>query len=200
MKFRIHIGAINIKSLIQLAKERKEGDNDGLLQSSAGSTPLSERIEQITKMQEEREKQDIYPTATEDVRIPDKLQFRKDDNVATTNRLKADSDSFSDFVDPKKSLTQALAEDTEIDHSRFVDPESGNTGALYEHVPASNIKGMEDWIPESDHYKYYPTTTDFPLKVAEENEFRFPENLCLYTYEMGNCADFKSPKKCLTGL
>lgn len=74
------------------------------------------------------------------------------------------------------------------------------TGGLYEFVPATKIKGMEDWVSESDHYKYYKTSQDFPLSFELEKDFTVPENLSLYTFEMGNTNDFMSPKKCSTGV
>ena len=61
-------------------------------------------------------------------------------------------------------------------------------------MPANKIKGMEDWIPESDHYKYYSTHTDFPLKFELETEFCYPDNLKLYTYEIRNGSEFNAPK------
>lgn len=67
-------------------------------------------------------------------------------------------------------------------------------------MPATKIKGMEDWIPESDHYKYYKTSTDFPLSFELEKDFSMPQNLSLYTFEMGNTTNFISPRKCSTGV
>ncbi|CAD6998442.1 unnamed protein product [Ceratitis capitata] len=97
------------------------------------------------------------------------------------------------------SLEEAIEKDRYLDQSRMIDPKY-STGGLYEFMPANKIKGMEDWIPESDHYKYYQTQADFPLQFELETELCYPENLNLYAYEMGNCSDFKFPKRCLTGV
>lgn len=104
-----------------------------------------------------------------------------------------------DPVDYKKPLSKSIEEDSEIDQSRIVDASLGTAG-LYEYVPATKLKGMDDWVLESDHYKYYSTTTDFPLKIEDETEFDVPENLHLFTYEKGNISTFPRPKTCLTGV
>lgn len=53
-------------------------------------------------------------------------------------------------------------------------------------------------MTESEHYGYYSTTTDFPLKIEMETEFEIPENLQLYTYEMGNVNTFRYPFNTIT--
>lgn len=52
------------------------------------------------------------------------------------------------------TLEQSLAE-AQIDTSRIVDPSMGLTSeALYQYLPATKLKGMDDWVPESLHYSY----------------------------------------------
>lgn len=56
---------------------------------------------------------------------------------------------------PNKTLDQSMAE-AEIDTSRIIDPSLGITNeALYQYLPATKLKGMDDWVPESQHYSYY---------------------------------------------
>lgn len=51
------------------------------------------------------------------------------------------------------SLEKQLAQ-AELDNTRLVDPKNvSSTELLHQYVPATKIKGREDWIPESDHYK-----------------------------------------------
>lgn len=102
-------------------------------------------------------------------------------------------------VDYKKSLTQTLEEDSDIDYRRTIDSSVG-AAALHEFIPATKLKGMEDWIPESDHYKYYNSTTDFPLNIETETDLIFPDNLNIFTYEKGNVATFIKPKRSVAGV
>uniref|UniRef100_A0A182JHT5 NOL1/NOP2/Sun domain family member 4 n=1 Tax=Anopheles atroparvus TaxID=41427 RepID=A0A182JHT5_ANOAO len=102
-------------------------------------------------------------------------------------------------VDYKKSLDKTLKDDSAIDYQRLVDP-AVSTAALHEFVPATKLKGMEDYVFESDHYKYYSNSTDFPLNIEMEDSFSIPETLHLYTYERANVSTFRGPRKCTTGV
>jgi hypothetical protein len=77
----------------------------------------------------------------------------------------------------QKSLQSSLR-DAELDFQRLIDPASGlSSGALYEYVPATRLKGMEDWIGESQHYGYYRKDADFPVCIENDNDFIFPGHL-----------------------
>ncbi|KAL6258391.1 hypothetical protein P5V15_010349 [Pogonomyrmex californicus] len=86
-----------------------------------------------------------------------------------------------------------------IDQNRIVHPNAGLNG-LYEFVPATKIKGMEDWILESQHYGYYQQGADFSVNVEKEVLLTFPQYLNIYTFEEGNDSKFPSPKKGSTGV
>ncbi|XP_049876089.1 5-methylcytosine rRNA methyltransferase NSUN4 [Pectinophora gossypiella] len=101
-----------------------------------------------------------------------------------------------------KTLDQSLAE-AEIDESRIIDPGMGlMSEALYQYVPATKLKGMDEWVPESLHYSFYSTKDkDFPLVTEPETEFKFPEHLKVFTYEMDSeWTMFPEPKRCQTGV
>ncbi|KAL7741211.1 hypothetical protein ACLKA6_015103 [Drosophila palustris] len=189
-------GAINIKSLINLARERQENEPANLMGSETRAHyDIDDKLDALLRKQQEREVAAIYPTAaSEDGHVPpQQLSYDNDNNQ---NKQKTETNE-SDEYEP--SLTKALEADVQLDESRLVDPQFG-TGGLYEYMPANSIKGMEDWVAESEHYKYYQTSTDFPLSIEPEATFKFPEHLAIYTYEMGNCSDFKAPRQCLTGV
>ncbi|KAH8412527.1 hypothetical protein KR009_002809 [Drosophila setifemur] len=184
-------GAINMKSLINLAQERLKGSSETVPNQGQSRHEIEGKLDALLRKQQEREVASIYPSSGEDVSMPQQLRF---DN--TQDKQKEEPNELAPF---EQSLTKALEEEVQLDEHRMVDPQFG-TGGLYEYIPAHSIKGMEDWVAESDHYKYYQTSADFPLKIEPETSFHFPEHLSLYTYEMGNCSDFKGPKKCLTGV
>lgn len=59
------------------------------------------------------------------------------------------------------SLEKKLLE-AEFDDTRLVDPKNFNsTELLHQYVPATKLKGREDWIPESDHYRYFSASIYF---------------------------------------
>lgn len=77
-----------------------------------------------------------------------------------------------------------------------------SASALYDFVPATRLKGMEDYVPESHHYSYYKTDGDFSESVQTEMEDRliFPEALRVYTFESGNISRFPKPRRGSTGV
>lgn len=102
-------------------------------------------------------------------------------------------------VDYKKPLERVIEEDSDLDYRRIVDATLGTAG-LHEFIPATRLKGMEDWVLESDHYKYYSTTADFPLRIELETQLRFPAHLHVYTYEPGNIASFPRARRSCTNV
>lgn len=101
----------------------------------------------------------------------------------------------------KKSFSlESSLKSAELDESRLVDIRNSITSTiLQEFIPTTKIKGKEDWIPESDHYKYYDSS-EFPIEMEEEQDIHFPDHLNVYTYERSNYSDFKSPKRGITGV
>ncbi|KAG6447672.1 5-methylcytosine rRNA methyltransferase NSUN4 [Manduca sexta] len=134
----------------------------------------------------------IYP---QNGNMPEKLDYSEDkldtDKVKVKEKINVGS----------KTLDQSLAE-AEIDTSRIIDPSLGLASeALYQFLPATKLKGMDEWIPESTHYSYYSTNTDFPLAIEPESELVYPEHLKVFTYEMhSDWDDFPEPKRCQTGV
>ncbi|XP_054744956.1 5-methylcytosine rRNA methyltransferase NSUN4 [Anastrepha obliqua] len=190
-------GALNIKSLVNLARERL-GHYDAKPSKGQDTTNRTdETLDKLLREQEEREKHALYPKGATDstALIPDQLHYRKEETIGKKNVLENDYNA-KNF---EPSLEEAIETDIHIDKGRLIDPQYG-TGGLYDFIPANRIKGMEDWIPESDHYKYYQTQADFPLNFELETEYYYPEKLNLYTYEIGNCCEFKPPKKCVTNV
>jgi len=171
-------GAINMKSLINLAQDRLKDSEETMPEQGKSRHEIEGKLDALLRKQQEREVASIYPSPGEDGSsnpLPLELKF---DNI--------EEEQPEEIHNPfKQSLTKALEEDVKLDEHRLVDPQFG-TGGLYEYMPAHSIKGMEDWVAESEHYKYYQTSADFPLTIEPEASFHYPEHLSLYTYEMGN--------------
>lgn len=103
-----------------------------------------------------------------------------------------------DMSNFNKSLEQTMADTSDLDFNRIISAEIGAAG-LQEFIPATKLKGMDDFIPESQHYKYYSTTVDFPIQTEMETSFSFPPNIEVYTYERGNVSRFRRPVMAETG-
>lgn len=174
-------GAINLRSIYESAKKNQSDQNQELL-SSNNILNTDQRIGEFMAQKRESEVEEIYSDKDHHL------------GVETSGAL-SEADKPFDY---KKPLEKVIAEDSEIDYNRIVDPGYGTSG-LHEFIPATKIKGMEDWVFESDHYRYYSNTMDFPLKIEMELDFNIPQNLQLYTHEMGNISTFRNPRKTLTG-
>lgn len=101
----------------------------------------------------------------------------------------------------KASLHDSLLE-AECDESRLIDLETNsNIGGLYQFIPATELHGKTDWIPESHHYKYYEENSDFPINViSEECPLNIPPSLKVYTFDRGDISSFRHPRTGLTNV
>lgn len=191
-------GAINVREIYLSAKRNfVDHFDEGYANNALG---IENKMNRITERKKQSEINQIYANKDhasnmEMVNEGDEKEER--DEGEYNSGSDSDSDEEALFGDQKKSLNRALKEDSLIDQSRIVDP-NFTTAGLYEYVPATRIKGKEEFVPESEHYGYYSNTTDFPFKVEMETDLTIPDNLQLYTFEMGNVNDFQYPFKTIT--
>lgn len=174
-------GAINVRSIYEVEKKNLSEISAGKF-GSDNILNVENRIDQFIGNKRNSEIEEIY---------------------SNKDRPGGSDSSAMEFpkntIDYKKPLEKVIEEDSNIDYGRIVDPNYG-TSALHEFIPATKIKGMEDFVYESDYYRYYSNTNDFPLKIEMEMNFRIPENLQLYTFEKGNVSVFRHPRRCTTGV
>ncbi|CAH2043318.1 unnamed protein product, partial [Iphiclides podalirius] len=156
--------------------------------------PQSNTLQNYISRLQSDEVSELYPKSEN---MPEKIDISvKATNDSIENR------STKEVVVKNNTLDQAL-EEAEIDQSRLIDPSIGiSSDALYQYIPATKLKGIDEWIPESLHYSYYTSSDkDFPLIVEPETEFTFPEHLKVYTYEMDSeWSMFPAPKRSKTGV
>ncbi|XP_058124736.1 5-methylcytosine rRNA methyltransferase NSUN4 [Anopheles ziemanni] len=183
-------GAINLRDIYLARKDALANENQQLF-TGGKVFKMGDTVEAFRASQQQSEADTIY--RADPGSAPDTLASSSNSSSASP------VDETEQAVDYKKSLDKTLKDDSEIDYQRLVDPAVG-TAALHEFVPATKLKGMEDYVFESEHYKYYSNSTDFPLNIEMEDSFRIPETLHLYTYERANVSTFRSPRKCTTGV
>lgn len=175
-------GAINIRSIYEIEKKNLAEQKIGVF-AADNISKVESRLDQFIEQKRDSDYDSIYPDR----------ESRIEGHGTSASKPPAEA------VDYKKPLEKVIEEDSDIEYGRIVDPNFGVAG-LYEFIPATKIKGMEDYVFESDHYRYYSNTADFPLKVEMELNFRIPDNLQLYSYENGNVSTFRSPRKSTTGV
>ncbi|XP_017886978.1 5-methylcytosine rRNA methyltransferase NSUN4 isoform X2 [Ceratina calcarata] len=162
------------KENIEFFKKKREAKMNNSQEESA-ATPEDQLVE-IKKM---------YPSS-----YPNLLQAIKTDDepVKHEGRIPV----------PLQSIDKDLNE-ISLDMNRIIDP-TVNLSILHEYVPATKIKGLEDWALESDHYKFYIKADDFQINVEKEDVLPFPKHLHAYTFERENNTRFPSPKHGSTGV
>lgn len=175
-------GAINVRSLYEVGWNTAK-ENPDLFNSERISANLDNRIDEFIGLKKEAERKSLYG---ENYDVGKVLAMEEQRNQNSP-------------IDYKKPLEKVIAEDSDIDLNRMVDPEMSSLG-LQEFVPATVIKGREDFIPESQHYSYYSTAADFPLNFELVKEFHIPSNLQIYSFERGNTSPFRTPRKTVTGV
>ncbi|XP_043276499.1 5-methylcytosine rRNA methyltransferase NSUN4 [Venturia canescens] len=111
----------------------------------------------------------------------------------------------SKLAEPLSPVTMRSIEEEAVmdckDHSRIVRSATGITSmTIHEYVPATKIKGLEDWILESSHYNYYDQDNDFSVQVEKDPVLSFPEHLKVYTFEALNDSKFPSPRRGTEGV
>ncbi|KAK2585917.1 hypothetical protein KPH14_010501 [Odynerus spinipes] len=184
-------GAINVKSLYDVFMEDAQERNkkSGKQKKSKKSKELSSRMQNIISESQMSEIQSVYPTNYES---PLESLTHEKENDTVVNAGKP--------LEPVRM--RSIAEDSnniKEDTSRIIVPSEGLSG-LYDFVPATKLKGMEDWVLESKHYEYYQKSSDFVVSVQKENVLPFPKHLKLYTFEDVSEATFPPPKKGATGV
>ncbi|XP_058817928.1 5-methylcytosine rRNA methyltransferase NSUN4 [Topomyia yanbarensis] len=174
-------GAINVRDIYNAKKQFLTDGNKDMF-SDDKVFKLEQTIESFVENQQRQEVDRLYNNDAPEI-------------MTRSPELNEEQPS----VDYKKSLNQTLQDNTEMDFQRLIDPNLG-TSALHEFVPATKLKGMEDFVLESEHYKYYSNNADFPINIEMDNHFEIPEYLNIFSYERGNVSDFRSPRSCSTGV
>nr|CAD7597791.1 unnamed protein product [Timema genevievae] len=190
-------GALNIKTLFELEerniKENKNAQTRG--EDLEKIYKLDQKMEQLVLSKQHEEVESVYPQH-------EGVSKDRPNKLEPSLASQADEDmppALSSESHHAASLQSSL-ESAEYDTHRLIDPSVGlSASALYEFVPATKLKGMEDFVLESEHYAYYKKDTDFPVHVEKEQKLNFPDHLHVLTFERGNVSYFPSPRRASTG-
>lgn len=179
--------------LKQLMEVQKEFDERHSIKQPSTETHSGETLEEFMAKVETDDIASIY-SGTD--KKPERLVT---ENLSLGNEEEKKQNNQQ--IEPNKTLEESI-KDAELDESRLIYANQGiSSEALYQYIPATKIKGLDEWIPESQHYSYYTKGQDFPLTVEPETEFSFPEHLKVYTFEMDSeCTSFPEPKRGQTGV
>ncbi|KZC12019.1 Putative methyltransferase NSUN4 [Dufourea novaeangliae] len=178
------LGAVHLKSLYNVMKENKKNNKKNIHKNDV-QNPMDTIIENIQLS----EVKSIYPA--NNVHSSQSLTLEENDEVPTK----------TDYaLEPVKLQSiEGNLNDVNIDTNRFIESSLDLT-MLYEYVPATQIKGLDGYVLESEHYGFYNKAADFNVNIVKESMLQFPEHLHVYTFEKGNFSKFPSPKNGSTGV
>lgn len=180
-------GAVNMRKVFEVYYDPNAIDDEVSEPKDASS--IDRKLNKFVQDKQQNEMQAIYRNHVEEEKERLALEKREDPSRVIDSE---------DVVDYKKSLQKSLKEDSEYDFNRMISAEVGGMG-LQEFIPATKLKGMEDYVVESKHYQYYNTTVDFPLKFEPETDFVFPKTLDIYLYPKGDISRYSRPEPGSTG-
>ncbi|XP_076675344.1 5-methylcytosine rRNA methyltransferase l(2)10685 [Andrena cerasifolii] len=182
------LGAVHLKAYYDVQKEHINNKLSNAKLSGARSESVQNTMETFTSNTQISEARSIYPTNHKN--IPQPLKSEEDAELVKTDAA----------LQPVKlrSIEGDLNE-IDIDSDRIIES-SINIAALHEYVPATKIKGLNDWVLESDHYDFYKKGADFKVDIVEESVLPIPVHLHAYSFDKGSDAMFPSPRKGSTGV
>ncbi|XP_029157751.1 5-methylcytosine rRNA methyltransferase NSUN4 [Nylanderia fulva] len=184
-------GAMNLKSIYETYKEHINAHRDKSKMKKKRKPAKKQQTDSVITDAQVSAIQSHYPIDC--ASLPVSPSTEKEDETEDKNKVKSGLQPVE-----MKSIDANLNE-VMLDENRIVHPNAGLSG-LYEFVPASKIKGMEDWILESQHYGYYKEGADFSINIEKEATLMFPQYLNIYTFEENNDSPFPSPKNGSTGV
>ncbi|XP_014482859.1 PREDICTED: 5-methylcytosine rRNA methyltransferase NSUN4 [Dinoponera quadriceps] len=183
-------GAMNLKTIYQTYKtELDETPHKSTRKRKKKNMKGSQKIESVIADIQLNTIQSHYPADYESKPTAISTADEDEDIVQERGRLQ-----------PVEMKSIEFSEnDVKLDENRIVHPNAGLSG-LYEFMPATQIKGTDDWVLESQHYGYYNQGADFSVKIEKEPILTFPEYLNIYTFEEDNYSKFPPPKKGSTNV
>jgi len=114
--------------------------------------------------------------------------------------IKSDyNDEDVEEFDVKKPIISSL--NPEQAKSRLIHPEervlgaSGGASALHDFVPTSELRGMEEFVEESEYYDLYTKVDgDKSVRIRPDPTIMFPKHLKVFTFPRGDISRFPSPR------
>jgi len=135
-------------------------------------------------------------------------------DAAHDEKVKCDVSSDNSKNDESKLLSDKLSHDVDVMEEvnldvvnameRYIDPDEKIIGemssTMYDFVPTSSLKGMDDFVEDSDYYGYLKTEEIGTIKPEIHPSLTFPENLRVMMHPRSTFDLFSQPrvdKECL---
>jgi len=101
-------------------------------------------------------------------------------------------------VDNKEPNNESEVNDEDVFSERVIRPGNANS-ALYNFMPATKLKGMEDWVEEDDQFKYLEQSSEFTADIVNDDTLLYPPILKAFMFPRGDISRFPRPKRSSLG-
>lgn len=96
--------------------------------------------------------------------------------------------------EPDQESTEDEVAQVESSSSRLINP-GDMSSAMHSFIPATKLKGMEDWVEDEDQLKYLQDDGEFTIVTKEELDLYFPTTLKPMIFPRGDISRFSPPKR-----
>ena len=132
------------------------------------------------------------PVVTNDIPLNEEIELPPEQSVPKSEVVRE-----SEPDDPCVSLNPDSAQ------QRYIDPDElvvgdGST-SMYDFVPTSRLKGMEDFIEEGEYYDNYQPIGNQTIPIKICNNINFPKHLQIFTFPRNVMDRFPPPTPGLEG-
>ena len=69
------------------------------------------------------------------------------------------------------------------------------SSSMFLHVPSTKLKGMEDFVEESEYYESYQKVAGIPIEIKKHPFIEWPDRLEAFTFPKGNIDHFQHPRR-----
>jgi len=142
------------------------------------------------------------------------IQHLKELGCIDIQELFEENYSFSTLKTPKKDTRSQIEEFLPVDNcelndgtrasndqvisERIIRPGSANS-ALHNFMPATKLKGMEDYVEEEDQFKYLEQDNEFVVHKENDERLVYPKILKAFMFPRGDVSKFPQPKRSSLG-
>ncbi|XP_039275582.1 5-methylcytosine rRNA methyltransferase NSUN4-like [Nilaparvata lugens] len=188
-----NIGAFNMRKIIDKEREKLlRRRSTSKRRSSSKVRALDLKLDQLAEQKQMEELRSLYPensTPGQLISSNEEQNHREDTAIPSLSSSDEEQHPREDSLDWTRQIDGSEEGGASLDSS-----------ALYDYMPATRLRGTEEWVSEADHYRYYEHLSAVPTQVVREDQLRFPAHLNVYAYEMGNVTEFQPAGKGRTNV
>uniref|UniRef100_A0A8D8M1X6 NOL1/NOP2/Sun domain family member 4 n=1 Tax=Cacopsylla melanoneura TaxID=428564 RepID=A0A8D8M1X6_9HEMI len=190
-----NLGALNVRQVYDIHREKLKEKEENKKKSTSSSTTNKEYKESLMKMTQNIEDiEDTGQDAKNEIRRgrpKEEEEDEEEDSVASSER--------AGYSYRNQSL-QASMDSAELDKDRMVSPRDTASTGLQDFIPATQLKGMDEFLTDAELMESYRPSDEVDFKTVPEKELHISPYLQAYTFPIGDISEFPAPRRGVTGV